>query len=459
MALALYLAFLAATSLVALLDWRRAWLLIVVCGVLQDPVRKLTEGTPVVISFLVVIPYAAILFGAREELVPHAREFVRRFPAIATAGVIVMLFLGLAFVNGFFTFGLELWQLPLLSLFTYLAPIPAFLVGYAYLRREEMLYRFFTIYGVITSVALVGTALEYFRVRSAILGVVAFSHDYVRYLPGIQVRLLSGIYRSPDVMAWHAATLTTIAVVMALRTGFRMRGVVWMTVAAGGFLACMVSGRRKAVYYVVTFVLVFLWRYLPRFRGSQFVAIAVTLVLMAGIVNHLASSEESNVYARGAATSATEVMKRLEGGVRETVRQSGILGAGLGMATQGAHHLAGERSLGWQEGGLAKLAVELGVPGLLAVIILLFNIIRLLLKLTTIPDVPGSSQFSRAVLFALLAANVVNFLASAQSYTDAMLGLYTSFFAGCVFATAVLDERLAAPKPVTGQSALAPATA
>ena len=45
-----------------------------------------------------------------------------------------------------------------------------------------------------------------------------------------------------------------------------------------------------------------------------------------------------------------------------------------------------------------------------------------MLKLTSIPDVPGSSQFSRAVLFALLAANMVNFMASAQSYTDAMLG-------------------------------------
>ena len=221
----------------------------------------------------------------------------------------------------------------------------------------------------------------------------------------------------------------------------------------------MVSGRRKAVYYVASFVLVFLWRYLPRFRGSQFVAIAVTFVLMAGVVNHLASNEQSNVYARGAATNANEVVKRLEGGVRETVRQSGILGAGLGMATQGAHHLAGERSLGWQEGGLAKLAVELGVPGLVAVIVLLFNIIRLLLKLTTIPDVPGSSQFARAVLFALLAANVVNFMASAQSYTDAMLGLYTSFFAGCVFATAVLDERLQASKPAASRTALAPATA
>ena len=459
MALVLYVGFLSFASFVALADWRRAWLLIVVCGVIQDPVRKLTPGTPVVISFLVLIPYVAILFGARRELRPHAREFMRRFPAIATAGVVVLLFLALAVVNGFFTFGLELWQVPLLSLFTYLAPIPAFLVGYAYLRREEMLYRFFAIYGAVTCVALIGTALEYFRVRWPILGVVAISHDYIRHLPGLQVRLLSGIYRSPDVMAWHAATLTVIAVVMALRNGFRMRGIIWMTVAGGGFLACMVSGRRKAVYYVVAFVLLFLWRYLPRFRGSQFVAIAVTLVLMAGVVNHLASNEASNVYARGAATNTREVAKRLEGGVRETVRQSGFMGAGLGMATQGTHHLTQSRNLGWQEGGLAKLAVELGVPGLIAVMVLLFVVVRLLLKLTSIPDVRGSSQFARAVLFALLVANLVNFMASAQSYTDAMLALYTSFFAGCVFATAVLDERLVETEARVSQTALAPATA
>jgi hypothetical protein len=245
---------------------------------------------------------------------------------------------------------------------------------------------------------------------------------------------------------------------MALRAGFRMRGIVWMTVAGGGFLACMVSGRRKAVYYVVAFVLVFLWRYLPRFRGSQFAAIAVTLVLMAGVVNHLASNEQSNVYTRGAATSASEILSRLEGGVRETVRQSGFLGAGLGMATQGTRHLVGERNLGWQEGGLAKLAVELGVPGLIAVIVLLFTLVRLLLKLTSIGDVPGSSQFSRAVLFALLVANVVNFMASAQSYTDAMLALYTAFFGGCVFATAVLDERLVESE-ATARGTLTPATA
>ena len=40
-----------------------------------------------------------------------AREFIGRFPAIATAGVMVLLFLGLAVVNGLFTFVLGLGYL------------------------------------------------------------------------------------------------------------------------------------------------------------------------------------------------------------------------------------------------------------------------------------------------------------------------------------------------------------
>jgi hypothetical protein len=69
---------------------------------------------------------------------------------------------------------------------------------------------------------------------------------------------------------------------------------------------------------------------------------------------------------------------------------------------------------------------------------------RLLLILTSIGDVPGSSQFLRAMLFALVAANIANFIASAQAYTDAVLALTAGFLVGGLFAAAALDEREAA---------------
>jgi hypothetical protein len=138
------------------------------------------------------------------------------------------------------------------------------------------------------------------------------------------------------------------------------------------------------------------------------------------------------------------VFQRFEGGATETVRQFGWLGAGLGAATQGAQHLAPQgQVLGWQEAGLGKLVVELGVPGVLALAYFGLVSVSLLLRLTAIGDVLGSSQLLRAGLFAFVAANVVNFMSSAQAYSDPVLTLLTAFMLGALFATATLDERLA----------------
>lgn len=150
------------------------------------------------------------------------------------------------------------------------------------------------------------------------------------------------------------------------------------------------------------------------------------------------------MYALGARTSRGEVISRLTGGVVTSVEQSGIMGAGLGMATQGTRHLVGTTRLGWQEAGLAKLTVELGLPGLIVALWLAFRLLRVSYRLSSIADVPGSSQFARSMMFALLIANGASFLASAQAYTDAILTLLTAFFAGCLMATATLDERLVA---------------
>ena len=99
----------------------------------------------------------------------------------------------------------------------------------------------------------------------------------------------------------------------------------------------------------------------------------------------------------------------------------------------------------------------LRLPGLLAVAAFVGAMIRLMLLITKHPDIPESSQFSRVTLFGLVVANIANFTASAQAYTDPILVLITAFFVGCLFATATLDERAVhAPEPAR---VLAPATA
>ncbi|HYC62605.1 MAG TPA: hypothetical protein VEK79_23845 [Thermoanaerobaculia bacterium] len=446
MAFALYLLFLAASCAYAWVDWRRGWFLVMVCGVIQDPVRKLSPNSPVVISFAVVVVYAVILFAARNEMRAHALEFTRRFRSVST-GIMVFLFLLLiAAVNGLVTYGIDKWQAPLVSLITYVLPVVAALLGYTWLHREETMLRWFRLYSAITSIALIGTVLEYLRVPSRILGMVSFEGDYIRHLPGIQIRMLSGIYRSPDVMAWHAGMLTTIAAAMALRAGLRRQMLIWSAVAGWGFFNCLIAGRRKAVYFVIIFVGVFLWRYLGRIKASQVFASVGLLIVLSAVVNQLSSDEATSVYTRTAVASKRELSDRFEGGVMQTFREVGYMGAGLGTATQGVHHLLGKSGIGWQEGGMGKVAMELGLPGLLALLLMVPIIGRMLLLLTRIGDVEGSSQFIRVTLFALVAANAAGFIGSAQAYTDAVLGLTAGFLVGALFATAALDERLAATK-------------
>ena len=457
MALTVYLVILGIACAVALRDWRQGWLALLVCVVIQDPVRKLTPNSPVAISFSIVAIYAAMLVSARRELRVNLQEFSRRFGAVSAAGALFLLLLCMATLRGLQTFGLEGWKLPMLSLFTYLAPIPAIILGYTYLSDEETLYKLFRVYALITSVAMIGTLLEYLRVKSPVLGLVSMPWDQFRHLPGIQIRMLSGLYRAPDVMGWHAAMLTSIAIAMTARHGFGRRGWPWIAAATWGFFICMISGRRKAVYFAAAFGVAFLWRYFRRLRPAQIVAVMLTGLLLLGVVQRLAEDENTSVYTRGARTTGEELFERLEGGMIGTFQQSGFLGLGLGAATQGTRHLvpAGTK-LGWQEGGLAKFAVELGLPGLVAVILLAIAAMRNLLALTRIRDVPGSTQFARVTLFALAMANGVTFLASAQAYTDAALALITAFLGGCLFATATLDERLAEHVPREQQPQAAP---
>jgi hypothetical protein len=460
MALALYLCFLGASCAYALVDWRRGWLLVAVCGVLQDPVRKLTSGAPVVVSFAVVGLYAAILFSARNEILRHLSDFARRFGSMYASIMAFLFLLLVAALNGVLTYGVAMWKVPLLSLFTYCVPLVAAIFGYTWLQREEWMYRWFKLYTTVTSIALIGTVLEYLRFRSRMLGMVSFEGDFIRHLPGIQIRLLSGIYRGPDVMAWHASMLACVAIAMTLRAGMNKRAILWGSIAAWGFFNCMIAGRRKAIYTVVIFCAVFLWRYARRLKTSQVLASIGMLILLVGVVRQLASGEETSVYAAGAVASKQELAQRLEGGAMATFEQFGLMGAGLGAATQGVYHLLGDNAVvGWQEGGLGKLAVEVGLPGIIAILVIGIVVVRLLLLLTSIGDVPGSSQFLRVALFALVVANMASFMASAQAYTDAVLALTTGFFVGCLFATAALDERLAAAAPPAEAPAMQPQTA
>ena len=454
-----FLALLLLACVIAFLDWRRGWYLAIVCGVLQDPVRKMTTGTPVVITFSVVLVYLFVLLSAQGQLQNTLGDVSKRFGSLYLAVSIFVVFLVLAAANGLITYGLEYWKAPALSFIIYLMPIPALLLGYTFYRRDEDLLPFLVFYAVLTSIALIGVVLEHQGLRWSALGLVAATEgSNIRMLPGIQLTMLAGFYRGPDILAWHAAMLAAIGIAMSIRARVLSAAWPWMIVAAWGVYACFLSGRRKALYMVLVFVAVFVWRYARRLNAPQAVSFT-TLVLLLFVVTHrLATSEGTDAYVRAAALQQGELFTRLEGGFSETIEQSGFMGAGLGTATQGTQHFT-QKSFSWQEGGLGKLAIELGVPGVIAAAFLLFVLLNYMLKITRAPDEPGTSQIIRCMLMAMLVANMANFIASAQAYSDPVLTLMTAFLGGCLLATAATESRLAAAAAATAPAVPVPATA
>ena len=204
-----------------------------------------------------------------------------------------------------------------------------------------------------------------------------------------------------------------------------------MLVMSWGFLNCLISGRRKAVYMVAVFAAAFLLRYFRRLTTTQVMAIGLAGLALLFVVRKVGQDEDAGVYTRGTATTRSEVFDRLEGGLVETISQFGLMGAGLGTATQGVYHVLSTHDMeqvGWQEGGLGKLTMELGVPGLMAVAVFGAALLSFMLKLTRHPDVQGSSQFLRATLFGMVIADIVEFFVSAQAYSDAGLTLISAFF-------------------------------
>jgi hypothetical protein len=457
---AAFLAFLLFASAVAFVDWRRGFYLALVAGVLQDPVRKMTPGTPPELTMSIVVVYLAVLIAAQVQLRRNAREMVLRFSRMQAAFITFTFALLLAALNGIYTYGISLWRVPALSLLIYTLPLPAVVLGYMFIQREEQLTKLFTFYSIMTAIALIGTPLEYFHIHSPIIGLVAQPEGYMRFLPGMMLPVLSGFYRAPDIMAWHASMLTIVGITMAIRARVLTRAWPWLLFAAWGLLNCLISGRRKSVYMVVVFAAAFLWRYGRRLEMRVLVSFALFGLMIVGVVYRLASKEESTLYTKATETSRSEVLYRLEGGATDAIVNFGFMGAGLGTATQGVRHILGhDENIGWQEGGLGKLAVELGLPGLLASAYLLLVMYRVAMIITAQPDLPGTTQLIRASLFGIAMANFVTFIASAQAYSDPVLALFSAFLVGCLLGTAALDERHAAAQTVVAPRLTAQATA
>ncbi|HXM47354.1 MAG TPA: hypothetical protein VN956_05755 [Pyrinomonadaceae bacterium] len=429
-------------------NWRIGFLLCIIVGCVQDPIRKIIPGEPIYMTSAILIYVAATCLGAylrgrRFSLQPiHAWNNSLKSPLTLFMAMVVI-----QSVVTFIKFGSPI--LATIGFLAYVTPVPGILLGYHFGRREQGTYRFIKVYLALNVMMVAGVYLSYFGLEWQMLnsvgeGLVVYSMETGALL------LRSGFFRAPEVAAWHAGTSICLLVIMFMT----LKRHILLKLATGGLIlffwgALLFTGRRKFIMEIMIFLCVYgallllvRKRLSKTVRTSILLAIAVGIA-MAGYVTLApgAMRDEVDPYYERSATVGADATERASLMTSESfgfiLERNGPWGAGAGTGSQGAQYFGGGADIvgGAAEGGLGKIVAELGLPGIALIIWLAFALGRYFWAI--IREVQ-QTDFERASLIfgfiAMLAANAFVFVTAHQIFGDPFVLTLLGFLIGIVMA-------------------------
>ncbi len=451
----LMLCLLALCSAVAFVNWRQAILLTIFLDALRDPIRKLTPEQPVWMSQAIVLVWFIILLNCLSQDSRILQSIRRTFPRTnaGTTFLLAALLPGAALSLVLYRNG---WILVILGALSYLGPFAGLLIGTAFAKRVKDTYKFMQLYVLANSIVLIGNLAEHFSWGWPGLGGL-LGFEWIRHMPGVLVRLVSGFFRSPDVAGFHAAHVVVFSVLLALP---RIRGsasrLYWLVPAFFGLYTLFLSGRRKMFSIPVVFLLVLvLVDILRRQKGSKNLILFLGVFLLSltgGTFYFIQDDSELADHQTYLATTIYDIVPKLYENVFEgslvTIQQSGFMGSGLGVATQGAQYAGVDRTKVWQEDGVSRLFKELGVIGVVLLIFSGIQFFREFLRASSFPIHDSARVILQNAGIAIFAANAACFAISHQHVSgDAANGILPLLFLGGVFGHILGEQKNAQRQP------------
>ncbi len=418
----LFIGMIGVCTVLALSRWRWGVLAAIAIGLLQDPVRKMIPGTPGLLTMASLPVWFAVAVGAMQPWPGALQRFWQSMPKLHRYLRLFCLYLVIPAAISF-TYGRGTWQITLLGIVLYSSTFMMLVAGWRLGQDQASLARVMAMYVVLGAVLLIGGLLEVrdFGARWPAIGTAALDHVWVTHRTGEAVYMRAGFFRGPDIMGWHATMLCMIALIMALRAKGAAR-YMFLGVALWAFLNIWICGRRKMISMIPVFVGCMLMLDF-RLRGARrFIPIIGTVLVAVGlgwqfIGDFDADRSIGRFYGTILEEWDSQISNHAIRSVATTVRQAGVFGYGLGMSQQGIHHIQAEKPRVWQESGPSKLFVELGVPGAILFIGLLWIVFRTAYEV--LKNIPSQDDFVvYAGIFSMLVANVVSALVSAQIYGD-----------------------------------------
>jgi len=439
-------------SALAFRRWRDGFVLCVVVALAQDPLRKLVTGEPVYFTVLVGVVFGAAWLSALHSgvrLGPNAiTGWWRQVSAPFSLFVAVVV---LQAVHSFARFGSPV--VTGIGLMAYLAPVFALVLSYQFAVRFGVrgMRRLYGIYAVLAAVWLATVYAEYLGFDWAVLGEIG---EGLRiYDMGTVLTAYSGLFRSSEIAAWHGATLGCLA--FMLLAGRRLslpRLALALAIVAFVVGLGVLTGRRKMLVQIAVFLLSYYallaWFGRGQAKASMAIfagAVGIYVLVGGGLVLNSGDDEAQpphttdsryELYAKRGTTVAGDIPERFQelglAPVQWAINRFGVLGAGLGTGSQGTQHFTRTVSSGAAEGGLGKITMELGVPGLAAVLWLLAAFARYVWRLLEALSRASPAHARLAYgLVAYLIANAAAFSVATQAYGDLfvllMLGWATGF--------------------------------
>jgi len=432
-------------------NWRFGVVVCFVVGFLQDPLRKLVPGEPVVFTALVAAPLATTMLGARLRNVRLTFKPVHTWSNVLRRPL--KLFMILVVIQSFVAV-LKTGNpiVGTIGALSYLAPLPAILLSYQFIRNQKDISKIVAVYLVVGISMVLTVYLSYAGYNWTILkqvGTGLFIYSFERG----RLNLYSGFLRSPEIAAWHAATAVCLLILMSIairRNAIMKFGAGALALSLIGVI--LLTGRRKFLVEVFLFVslyVLFLICFQKSTIKSAFLSKSTVLLtggLVLGSVAYMFFTPNETVtdirpyYERGVSVS-NDVTQRVSlmtlGSFQYVIAQNGLLGSGAGTGSQGVQHFGGQITGLAAEGGLAKVLAELGVPGLALLLWLVVSFARylwLILKLPSVREVDPTLSKLTFGLIAFLATNGVVYVIAHQVFGDPFVLIILGFFLGFVMA-------------------------
>jgi hypothetical protein len=459
----------------AFAEWRLGLLLCIVTAIFQDPLRKLTPDQPVLFVVFVGVVFGGMCLGALASGISlNPNSIVRRYPKLGGPFLLLLLLIVVQAFNSFLHYGNPM--LTLTGLLTYLLPLPSVVCAYQLVCRggEFRINQFMKWYIVCIGLALTTVYLEYSGYDWPVLQTVGPKLIIFDHTTGEIITGRSGIFRTPEVAAWHAMTAACLVLLLNSTQRITFSRILTAMIVAALLLAVgILGGRRKIVVEFAVFVSTYfiLWAIFERGIGKLIIiafagAALIGFVWLGGEVGEdvlkRADKEASSYssYVSHTENAFEQVPSRfIELGIAPIMwayDSYGVFGAGLGFGTQGTQYFGGIAA-GAAEGGLGKITLELGIPGLFLMGWIAISMLRHFWQIIQVASrrVPRLGRVSIG-LFSFLVANVAGFSVATQVYGDLFILLILSWTVAFLLAVPVLVERQVRAQQLPALAKLAP---